>query len=486
MSHRTWMYSGWQRGKAPSSEWINQTTQFLDQAFSNMEIATNDTIKCPCAMCRNYFSLKRDTIEMHLCKHGFREGYETWTEHGETHIGHDEGDSIANGEGFDEVDRMDQMLIDLAGDNPPIVDEQPTPFAIDFYRMVDSASELVHEKTTHSRLSAVARLLAIKSRHNMSIAEYDDIIGIIHELLPPDSNLPNDFYQSRKLLQGLGMPYVKIDVCYNNCMLFYKDDASKEICDVCGANRYEEGRRTKVPRKVLRYLPITERLQRLYAYVDTAKLMRAPSPSTSGKMVHPCDGEAWQQFDEDFPEFARDRRNVRLAVATDGFTPFGRDAAPYSCWPVFVTPLNLPPGTLLRPEYIFLALVVPGPKHPGKNLNILMQPLVDEFKTLWEGVDTIDASIKRSFKMKAAYHWFVHDFMAYGDFAGWSTHGRLSCPCGYCCLGFRLRNGHKACWFDCHRRFLPMDHVFRKQANAFRKNTRVLEEPPRRLIGEEL
>jgi hypothetical protein len=65
------------------------------------------------------------------------------------------------------------------------VDEQPKPFAIAFYRMVDSASELVHEKTTRSRLSAFARLLAIKSRHNMSIAEYDDIIGIINELLPP-------------------------------------------------------------------------------------------------------------------------------------------------------------------------------------------------------------------------------------------------------------------------------------------------------------
>jgi hypothetical protein len=61
----------------------------------------------------------------------------------------------------------------------------------------------------------------------MSIAEYDDIVGIIHELLPSDSNFPNDFYQSRKLLQGLGMPYVKIDVCYNNCIFFYKDDARR-------------------------------------------------------------------------------------------------------------------------------------------------------------------------------------------------------------------------------------------------------------------
>ena len=172
---------------------------------------------------------------------------------------------------------------------------------------------------------------------------------------------------------------------------------------------------------------------------------------------------------------------MRLALSTDGFTPFSINAAPYSCWPVFVTPLNLPPGTLLRPEYIFLALIVPGPKHPGKKLNVLMQPLVDELQTLWEGVDTIDASTKRSFKMKAAYLWSVHDFMAYGDFAGWSTHGRLSCPYGYGCMGFLLKNGHKACWFDRHRRVLPTDHVFRQQANAFRKNTRVLDEPPRRL-----
>jgi hypothetical protein len=116
----------------------------------------------------------------------------------------------------------------------------------------------VHDRTTHSCLSAVARLMAVKSRYNMSIAEYDDILGIVHELLPPNSKLPNDFYQSRKLLEGLGMQYIKIDVCYNNCMLFYKDNKDKDKCDFCGANRYVEGR-TKVARKVLRYLPIIDR-----------------------------------------------------------------------------------------------------------------------------------------------------------------------------------------------------------------------------------
>jgi hypothetical protein len=148
----------------------------------------------------------------------------------------------------------------------------------------------------------------------MSIAEYDDILQIIHELLPVDSKLLNDFYHSRKLIEGLGMPYVKIDVCYNNCMLYYKDNANKEKCDFCGKNRYEEGKKL-IPRKVLCYLPVTDRLQRLFAHEETAKLLRSHSPSTSDKMLHPCDGEAWQQFDMEYPDFASDRRNVRLCCS---------------------------------------------------------------------------------------------------------------------------------------------------------------------------
>lgn len=154
-------------------------------------------IKCPCAMCRNYFRHKRNIVELHLCKNGFSEGYEIWTEHGERPVMHEECYSTVNGEGFDETDRMDQMLVDLAGDNPPAIDDEPTAYAQAFYRMVAIADEWVHENTTHSSLSAVARLLAAKSRLNMSVVEYDDILEIIHELLPPNSKLANNFYTSR-------------------------------------------------------------------------------------------------------------------------------------------------------------------------------------------------------------------------------------------------------------------------------------------------
>jgi len=95
-------------------------------------------------------------------------------------------------------------------------------------------------------------------------------------------------------------------------------------------------------------------------------------------------------------------------------------------------PNNLPPGVAMRPEYIFLSLVIPGPEHPGKKFSVLMQPLIDELQTLKDGVLTWDASIKKSFTMKAAYQMSIHDFPALWMFVGWSTHGLLAC---HRCLG---------------------------------------------------
>jgi hypothetical protein len=64
-------------------------------------------------------------------------------------------------------------------------------------------------------------------------------------------------------------------------------------------------------------------------------------------MVHPSDAEAWKNFSLVFPEFALEPRNVRVAVATDGFNPFVF-GAPYSCWLVFVIPLNSPPSICMK------------------------------------------------------------------------------------------------------------------------------------------
>jgi hypothetical protein len=83
-----------------------------------------------------------------------------------------------------------------------------------------------------------------------------------------------------------------------------------------------------------------------------------------------------------------------LGLLTDDFHPHDTDSHLYSCWPVFVMPYNLPPNKCLKEGFIFLALVISGPKKPNKEINIFLHPLMEELKELLQGVDAYDSHLK--------------------------------------------------------------------------------------------
>ena len=152
----------------------------------------------------------------------------------------------------------------------------------------------------------------------------------------------------------------------------------------------------------------------------------------------------------------------------------------YFLWPVIVTPYNLPPDMCMQSEFLFLSILVPGPKHPKRALDVFLQPLIHELKNLWyEDVLMFDYSSKQNFNMLAMLMSTISDFPAYGMLFGWTTHGRLSCPC---CMdrteAFKLKHGRKSCWFDCHRQYLSMHHPYRKNKKLIRKNKIVRLPPP--------
>jgi len=121
---------------------------------------------------------------------------------------------------------------------------------------------------------------------------------------------------------------------------------------------------------------------------------------------------------------------VYLGLCTDGFSPFGLSRRQYSLWPVILTPYNLPPDMCMQSKILFLSILVPGPKHPKRALDVFL-PLIHELKKLWyEDVHTFDYSSKQNFNMRAVLMWSISDFPAYGMLLAWTTHERLSCP--YC------------------------------------------------------
>jgi hypothetical protein len=222
----------------------------------------------------------------------------------------------------------------------------------------------------------------------------------------------------------LGLGYESIHVCSNNCVLFRKRYAHLDKCPVCGLSRWKDEERKKIPHKVLRHFPLAPRLKRLFATKEASLLAqwhdRQRQPSEK-EMSHPANGDAWKDFDKEYPEFARDARNIRLGLTNDGLNPFSEHNTRYSMWPVFVVPYNLPPWACMEESNFIMALLIPGPKSPGKDFDIFLEPLVEDLIELWKGVHTYDANTRKMFDLHAAVLWCIHDDPALSTLSGQTT-----------------------------------------------------------------
>ena len=97
---------------------------------------------------------------------------------------------------------------------------------------------------------------------------------------------------------------------------------------------------------------------------------------------HPANSKAWKTFDEIHESFSLETHNVRLGLATDGFNPFGNMSLNYSIWPVGLVLYNLPPWMYMKQPNFMLSLFIPREKGPGNDIDVYLQPLVDELKQL--------------------------------------------------------------------------------------------------------
>jgi hypothetical protein len=101
---------------------------------------------------------------------------------------------------------------------------------------------------------------------------------------------------------------------------------------------------------------------------ESAQCHNVKQQPSEKKMSHPADGEAWQDFNREFLEFAKDARNHRLGLTTDGFNPFLEKNTKYSMWPVFVVPYNLPPWECMEESTLMMVCLFQVRHHPGRIL----------------------------------------------------------------------------------------------------------------------
>ncbi|GJW69854.1 hypothetical protein Tco_0126771 [Tanacetum coccineum] len=309
----------------------------------------------------------------------------------------------------------------------------------EFEELYASANEELYPGCDYvTRLDFMAKFTYFKAKGRLTDSIFNEMLEFFQNVFPISKGfkLPPSYYAIKKTFKTIGLGYESIHACEHDCCLF-RGDNNKDLdfCPVCNTSRWKDSNTPgkKVPKKVLRYFPIIPRLQRLYKSSHTAKDMiwHATGKCTEpGKMQHPVDGGAWKKFDTKYPDFAKEPRNVRLGLAADGFNPFGNLSQAYSMWPVILTTYNLPPWLCMKESSFMLTLLIPGPKSPGKDIDVYLRPLIEDLKVLWDrkGVETIDVASGQKFNMRAMVLWTINDFPARSSLSGWSGQGYKACP----------------------------------------------------------
>ncbi|KAM1184886.1 hypothetical protein ACFX2G_014551 [Malus domestica] len=218
------------------------------------------------------------------------------------------------------------------------------------------------------------------------------LLNFLKEVFP-NIDVPDSYNDARKITEDLGFTYETRDACPNHCMLFKNEDEKLESCDIYHTSRYKKfesqtnndvsGDR-KIPAQQVRYFPLKPRLQRLFMSSKTA------------------DTHAWKAFDAKYPDFASGIRNVKLGLASYGFSPFRTMFKLHCTWPFILMLYNLPPWMCMKQPFYILSILIDGPHGPSNKIDVYLQPLIDELKELWqEGVRTYDALTNQMFKLYA-------------------------------------------------------------------------------------
>ncbi|XP_025632772.1 uncharacterized protein [Arachis hypogaea] len=254
---------------------------------------------------------------------------------------------------------------------------------------------------------------------------YDDMDALLNDRFR-DVAQAKRIKEAKTMVRDLGLDYKKIDACPNDCMLYWKEHENDTFCHECGTSRW---------------------------------------------IVHPV-------VEADILPSKKSHNVARLGLSSDGFNPYRTMSISHNT-PVVLMAYNLPPWMSMKQEYFMLSLLIPGPKSPENDIDIYLQPLIEELKELWEvGVETYDASKNETFPMYATLLWIISDFPAYAMLSGWSTKGKLACPCcnhGTC--SNYLTYSHKMCYMG-HRAFLPEDHPWRANKRSFNGKVEHRQAPP--------
>ncbi|XP_058217786.1 uncharacterized protein LOC131328847 [Rhododendron vialii] len=249
---KSWMTI--RRNRLASREYILGVESFLQFAMANL--GPQPEIRCPCNDCLN--GRKHSfAVKIHLIRKGFDSSYKTWVHHGEfvptpqaydddhhhpnEGIGDETGGEVPK-DGNPLQNMLEQVFVGGLLDDDS--DELPANLGRgnvrSFDKLFNAAQRKIYPGCEKTVLAFIVELLHVKVYKKMPNDTFHIMMNIIKGMRSDyDEAIPWNTYEAKKFLRDLGLGYVPIHACINDCALFWKENANMENCPKCNEPRYK-------------------------------------------------------------------------------------------------------------------------------------------------------------------------------------------------------------------------------------------------------
>ncbi|XP_020266395.1 uncharacterized protein LOC109841877 [Asparagus officinalis] len=175
-------------------------------------------------------------------------------------------------------EEMEEMIEVAFGDSNLAEDDHPSgqEHVDEYEKYMKDAKRPIYENAKYSTLSWFVQLFQIKCLNKWSNKSFTMLLKFLKDSMPLGNNVPQSWYEAKRIMSDLGLNCEKIHACPNDCVLFWKENSKLKECPNCGVSRYKKkahANKNDIPVKVVRYFPVTQRLQRLYRCKKTAVAM---------------------------------------------------------------------------------------------------------------------------------------------------------------------------------------------------------------------
>lgn len=341
-------------------------------------------------------------------------------------------------------------------------------------------SPLLHSSLTVTLFETLVHLFDWFSSHpSLSKEAFSKNLQLWHSILPEGNLLPTSYQKAYKSIRPYLDPEIIFDVCPNDCILFrggYKDSVT---CPKCNEKRFKAG---NIPKRTFHYLPLGPRLVRNYGTRDISYLLQSHGGENcilgNERMSDIHDSPKWKEAFSAKGSFKGDPRGVGLSLCLDGLNPWSKNKAKYSMWPIVLGQLNLPRRIRYNFANVILAGIIPSQvqgKEP-KHLHPFLEVLLDEIIFL-SGSKIYDAYREAPFYMKGEIMIYILDYQGLGKVFSLTATGSYR-GCAWCMLKGQYCKHLCKVVYPGNRRFLPADHVLRKDSVNFPDQSEELRERP--------